>query len=177
MEGEEKSMTPEEWKAFFLDIMTSEEWKAAAVIAGPCVAFLALIVSTIAFWQARKTMRAQTFLAALKTGQEIHLTEWMDYIRRLNFNDYDTFQRNTCAEQQRGVRSVIDFFNHLGHLAKFRYLTRKQVVRLYWPSLKDIRERLLPWWLDGFRNSQVGEHRRYYYETFEWLVDEARRYR
>ena len=170
-------MTPEEWKAFVLDIMTPNEWRAAAAIAGPCIALLAMIVSIIAFWQARKTMRAQTFLAVLKTGQELRLTEWMDYIRSLNFENYDTFQRNTTVEQQRGVRSVIDFFNHLGHLAKFRYLTRKQVVRLYWPSLKDIRERLLPWWIEGFRASQVGEHRRWYYETFEWLVNEARHYR
>jgi hypothetical protein len=168
---------PEEWKAFALGIMTPDQWRIAAAIAAPCVAFLALIVSIIAFWQARRTMRAQTFLAVLKTGQEIKLTETMDFIRRLNFENYADFLKGTCPQQQRDVRSVVDFFNHLGHLAKFGYLTKKQVVRLYWPSLKDIRERLLPWWLVGFRANQVGEHRDFYYETFQWLVSEAERYR
>jgi hypothetical protein len=73
-----------------------------------------------------------------------------------------------------GVRSVIEYFNHLAHLVKYGYLSKKHVVRLYWPSLCDIRERLLPWWLAGFRNQHGQE---WYFETFEWLVNQARRYR
>jgi hypothetical protein len=170
-------MTAEEWKTLAMEIMTPDEWRVAAAVAAPCVAFLALIVSFIAFRQARRTMRAQTFLAVLKVGEEIELTKWMDYIRRLNVQSYADFENAATEVEQRGVRSVVDFFNHLGHLAQFKYLTNKQVVRLYWPSLNDIRERLLPWWLAGFRARQVGKHRQWYYETFEWLVEEARRYR
>lgn len=154
--------------------MTTEEWKTVAIVAGPCVALLALVVSVIAFAQARKTMRAQTFLAALKTGQDIEQSRWMDFIRGLRVNDYAAFQATTTADEQKGVRSIIDYFNHLAHLVKYGYLTRKHVVRIYWVSLKDIRDHLLPWWLNGFRAAQGQQ---WYYETFEWLVEEARRYR
>ncbi len=154
--------------------MTAEEWKTVAPVAGPCVALLALVVSLFALGHARRTMRAQTFLAVLKAEQDIELSRWMDFIRRLDVNDYAAFLASTTAEEQRGVRSIVEYFNHLGHLVKYGYLTHKHVVRLYWASLKDIRDRLLPWWLVGFRKTQGQQ---WYYETFEWLVEEARRYR
>ena len=119
------------------------------------------------------SVRAQTFLAVLKAEQDIKLSRWLDFIRQINVNDYATFLTSTTDEDQKGVRSFIDYFNHLGHLVSYGYLTHKHIVRLYWASLWDIREHLLPWWLVGFRKTQGQQ---WYYETFEWLVEEVRRY-
>ena len=154
--------------------MTAEEWMTVATVAGLSIAVLALVMSLFAFAQARKTMRAQTFLTVLKAEQDIELSRWMDFIRGLRVHDYAAFLASATAEEQKGVRSIIEYFNHLGHLVKYGYLTHKHVVRIYWASLKDIRERLLPWWLSGFRETQGQQ---WYYETFEWLVEEAKRYR
>jgi len=154
--------------------MTAEDWKTVATVVGPCVALLALVVSLFAFAQARRTMRAQTFLAILRTEQDIELSRWMDFIRTLRVNDYAAFQATASAEEQKGVRSIVEYFNHVGHLVKYSYLTHKHIVRIYWASLQDVRNRLLPWWLEGFRKTQGQE---WYYEKFEWLVEEAKRYR
>jgi len=52
--------------------MTAEEWKTVATVAGPSLAVLALVVSLFAFAQARKAMRAQTFLTVLARKIEAH---------------------------------------------------------------------------------------------------------
>ena len=150
--------------------MTFEDAKTLATIAGPCIAILALVVSGMAFWQARRSMRAQTFLAALKLAEDIKLSKWMDFIRRLRVTSYSAFLATATADEQLGVRSIIDYFNQIGHLVRHGYLTKNHVVHIYWASLRDIEARLLPWWLAGFRTAN-GQP--WYYITFEWLVKEA----
>jgi hypothetical protein len=150
--------------------MTAEEWKTVAPVVSACVALLALGVSLFALAQARKTMRAQTFLAALKVAEDIKLSNWMDFIRGLTVTSYAGFLGTATPAQQEGVRSVIDYFNHLGHLVDYRYLTPRHVRRIYWVSLKDIRDHLLDWWLVGFR---AAHGQPYYYRTFERLVKSA----
>jgi hypothetical protein len=122
--------------------------------------------------QNRKAMQAQTYVALVNTARAVHLSETMDRIRTLRFTGptaYADFKRSPLDEQTQ-IRGVIDFFNDLQHLKKYEYLTQEQVVSLYHVSLLDCAERLLPWWVEGFR-AENGKP--YYYASFEELCKAA----
>ena len=126
--------------------------------------------------QNRKAMQAQTFVTLVNSAHAVQLSATMDVIRSLRYGGpggpgYVEFKDAVSAETQARIRDVIDFFNDLQHMVDNDYLTQQHVVSLYHVSILDCADRLLPWWVEGFR----AEHQRpYYYGSFVRLCTAAR---
>jgi hypothetical protein len=69
------------------------------------------------------------------------------------------------------VTSAVDFLNDLMHMIKHGYLTKEHVLNIYYLSILACADRLLPWWLDGFRKEHGS---RYYYENFQQLCTQIK---
>jgi hypothetical protein len=151
------------------------DWNAIAAVAQTVATFVAACALIYTVRQTslnRQAIQAQTFVTVVNTARTIRFSRGMDRIRALRFGDYDTFRDSTSPEVQRHVREVVDFLNDVGHMLRHGYLTRQHVLNIYCFSILDCSERLLPWWLEGFRREHGG---RDYYENFQLLVDTARR--
>src|SRR5262249_38408332 len=116
---------------------------------------------------AGRAIRAQTFLAVLEEARQVKFSDCMDTIRNLHtYNNYDDFEGTESHETQQAVRTAIDFLNDIGHLIRHQYVTRNHILLTYTPSIRACEEKLLPWWLQGFRRKSGSP---LYYEHFEFL--------
>jgi len=137
---------------------------SAALFAGISVLYGARQVK-----QTKKALESQAFLSILDTARRISLSENLDTIRDMpRYEDFKKFESEGAAEQQEAVRSVVDFFNDLSHLIEHRYVTPRHIVGIYTLSIKACKDKLLPWWLEGFREKYKSD---YYYSHFETLCD------
>lgn len=158
---------------------------------GIVIAIIGLSIATVAAWAAIKqnnesikqtkeaieqnkltqlSIQAQTFLTVVNTAREICFSKGMDIIRTLNYSDYHDFKSKESKEAQEQIRAVVDFLNDLMHLIEHSYLSEEQVIKIYYSSIRDCSEHLLPWWVDGFRKEQKGKH---YYLRFTQLCDKV----
>ena len=87
-------------------------------------------------------------------------------MQSLNYKDYNKFKKSESVKVQAHIREVVDFLNDIRHLIKHRYLTEEHVLNIYFLSIMACSERLLPWWLEGFRQEHGNQ---YYYYNFEQL--------
>jgi hypothetical protein len=98
----------------------------------------------------REALRAQTFLSVTSYEREIELSGKMDMIRALPNNM--AFDRLTQS-QQKDIRAVVDFLNHVGHLIRYGYVSPRQMLLLYTPVIEACQlvliERIR--WLDQLR--------------------------
>ncbi len=130
---------------------------------------IAAVATGFALWQVRlnrKAIQAQTFLTLVNTARDIHFSQGMDIIRSLRYSDHDEFRKKEPKEVQAHVRDVVDFLNDIRHMIKHGYVTEEHVLNIYFLSIMACAERLLPWWLQGFRHEHGNE---YYYYNFEQL--------
>ena len=140
-------------------------WQIVSLISSIATTVAAVFIA----WQvhvARKTMQAQTFLRIIDTARSIRFSQGMDIIRSLRYDNYEQFRRSETKEVQGQVRDIVDFVNDLNHLLREKYVTEEQVRQIYSSSIRSCAERLLPWWLWGFRDQHGGP---YYYKNFEEL--------
>lgn len=135
---------------------------AIAAIATAVAAFFILSQARTA----RNAIQAQTFLRIIETARDIRFSQGMDIIRSLRYDNYEQFRESETKEVQSQVRDIVDFLNDLNHLLTEKYVTEEQVRRIYSSSIRSCAERLLPWWLKGFRDQHGGP---YYYKNFEEL--------
>ena len=146
----------------------------ASLITAIGTAFAAVFTACAAgftAWQAqliRKTIQAQTFVAITEKARSVHFSKTMDLIRSLDYRDYDEFKNGVRHEQQEAIRDVVDFLNDVQHMIDSDYVSARQILRIYFLSIRACAERLLPWWLHGFRKDQGSL---YYYENFERLCE------
>ena len=136
--------------------------------------FIALIAAGIALGQNRlnrKAIQAQTFLTIVNTAREIKFSKGMDVIRSFKYKSYQEYKSKESEDNQNLVRAVVDFLNDLMHMIKHGYLTEKHVLNIYYVSILACAERLLPWWLDGFRKEHGSQ---YYYENFYQLCEQIK---
>lgn len=153
----------------------SQFWGALAAIAQTGATFLAafaLIYTARQTGMNRQAIQAQTFVTLINTARSIRFSHGMDIIRSLRYQDYAEFKKSTSPDVQAHIREVVDFFNDIGHMLRHRYLTEQHIFNIYYYSILDCSERLLPWWLEGFRQEHGG---RAYYSNFKLLVDSAQR--
>jgi hypothetical protein len=111
-------------------------------------------------------MQAQTLVTIVNTARNIHFSQGMDIIRALHYDNYDEFKKSESEEVQAQVREVVDFLNDLRHMIKHGYLTKEHVLNIYFVSIAACSEKLLPWWVEGFRHEYGNQ---YYYYNFEQL--------
>lgn len=130
------------------------------------IAVIAIIVALRQNVLNRKAMQAQTFVTIVNTAREIEFSKGMDKIRSLRYTDYKKFKRSESKVVQTQVREVVDFLNDIRHLIKHGYLTEEHVLNIYFVSIMACSERLLPWWLEGFRQEHDNQ---FYYYNFEQL--------
>jgi len=143
------------------------------------VALISVVIAAIATYLAlkqtelnRKAMQAQTFVTIVNTARDIKFSRGMDIIRSLRYENYDEFKESEPTEVQAHIREIVDFLNDLRHMIKHDYLTEEHVLNIYFVSIIACSERLLPWWLEGFRR----EHgNKYYYYNFEQLCESVKR--
>ena len=137
------------------------------------IALVSVVIAAIATYFAirqtdlnRKALQAQTFVTIVNTARDIHFSEGMDIIRSLNYDNYEKFMKSESKKSQAHIREIIDFLNDLSHMVKHGYLTEEHVLNIYFVSIMDCSERLLPWWVEGFRQENNNQ---YYYYNFEQL--------
>jgi hypothetical protein len=106
----------------------------------------------------------------VNTAREIRFSRGMDIIRTLDYSNYHDFKSKESEEVQEQIRAVVDFLNDLMHLIEHGYLSEEHVTKIYYSSIRDCSEHLLPWWIDGFREEQKGEH---YYLRFKQLCNKV----
>jgi hypothetical protein len=142
------------------------------------IAMIGTVIALVTAWIAlrqnvlhRKAIQAQTFLTIVNTAREIQFSKGMDLIRSFKYNDYQDYKSKESQEVQDLVRSVVDFLNDLMHMIKHGYLTKEHVLNIYYLSILACADRLLPWWLDGFRKEHGS---RYYYENFQQLCTQIK---
>ncbi len=119
----------------------------------------------------RKAIQAQTFLTIVNTAREIEFSKGMDLIRSFKYDNYQDYKSKESQEVKDLVRAVVDFLNDLMHMIKHGYLTERHVLNIYYLSILACAERLLPWWLDGFREEHGNQ---YYYDNFHQLCEQIR---
>lgn len=158
---------------------------AKIALIGTIIATISAVIAIITAWAAIKqskeamkqnhlsgaAIRAQTFLTVVNTAREIHFSEGMDIIRRFKYKSYKTYKSKESKKTQMLVREVVDFLNDLMHMIKHGYLTQEHVLSIYYVSILDCAEHLLPWWVEGFREEHGSE---YYYITFEDLCNQIK---
>jgi hypothetical protein len=112
-------------------------------------------------------LRAQSFLGMIDYERAVDFTKHMDIIRSLDGRSFDKLEPSEMVS----IGIVVNFFNHLAYLIRHKYLTSKEILLLYSPSLKTCRENLTGQdkWLDGFRKQNKDE---WYYLHFEFLCKE-----
>lgn len=145
---------------------------------GTIIATIGAIIAIIAAWVAikqnnlsRVSIQAQTFLTVVNTAREIHFSEGMDIIRGFRYKSYKAYKSKENTKTQLHVREVVDFLNDLMHMIKHGYLTKEHVLSIYYVSILDCADHLLPWWAEGFREEHGSE---YYYITFEDLCNQIK---
>ena len=119
----------------------------------------------------RIAIQAQTFLTVVNTAREIRFSEGMDIIRSFKYKSYNAYKSKEAKKTQLHVREIVDFLNDLMHMIKHGYLTQEHVLSIYYVSILDCAENLLPWWIEGFRKEHGSE---YYYITFEDLCNQIK---
>ena len=117
-----------------------------------------------------KAIQAQTMVMIFNHAREFKFSQGMDAVRKLNYKDYEKFKKMETEEVQKQIRSIVDFFNDLMHLIEHDYITREHVIQVYKVSLRDCREHLLDWWVDGFREENGNN---WYYISFKKICEEG----
>jgi hypothetical protein len=108
-------------------------------------------------------LRAQAFADVMVYEREIDLSKKMDAIRR--YQNTNIKYEDLSTLQHREIREVADFFNHIAHFMRNRYILPRQLLMIYWWSLDDCNRILIERlrWLEHFRE-RWGEG---YYSQFE----------
>ncbi len=120
-------------------------------------------------------MRAQTFYSILNRARDDDFSGCMDRVRGLpDDQDFEAFIKSESpdtVETRRQVRLVVDFLNDAAHLIRHQYVTPEHILGIYLPSILACHDRLLKWWLPGFRHKYQSD---LYYRNFEFLCNNAR---
>jgi len=119
-----------------------------------------------------QNLQAQTFLMITDRARQIRFSQGMDLIRSLHFTDgdnlqkYEDFKKQKSLRERNHIRNIVDFLNDIKHMMNHGYLTADHILPIYFVSIQDCKDKLLDWWVEGFRH----EHgRSYYYENFKDL--------
>lgn len=102
--------------------------------------------------------RAQTFMGVLSYEREVEFSKNMDVVRALN----GKAAKDLTDGEQKSIRVVVDFLNHIAHLIRHRYAVPKEILLLYSPSISPCADNLLGdgQWLKELRK-RTGEPRYY----------------
>jgi hypothetical protein len=98
----------------------------------------------------REALRAQTLLSVMSYEREIKFSAKMDVVRALQ---KEMTYHALSPTQRDDIRAVVDFLNHIGHLIRYGYVSPRQMLLLYTPSIEACREVLIEriHWLDEIR--------------------------
>jgi hypothetical protein len=99
----------------------------------------------------REALRAQTFLSVTSYERQIEFSRRMEVIRAL---PKETTYAALNSAQRNDIRVVVDFLNHVAHLIRYHYVSPRQMLLLYTPSIEACQTVLIEQmqWLRQFRD-------------------------
>ena len=140
--------------------------------------------------QAKLASQAQAYQSLLDKAERIHLTQALETVRNLQYDDYEDFHENTTPTQREHVVIVAEFFNNVQRLVDANMLDYEPVFGLWTLSILSCADHLWisgswrneprSWWLNGFRHERSGvfeaaDMSRWFYLGFERLCSRVKR--
>lgn len=118
----------------------------------------------------REDLHAQAFMSVASYEREIEFSKNMDVIRGLQTKPFDQL----TEPEQKSIRIVVDFLNHVAHLMRYRYVEPQHMLLSYTPSIESCQEKLIGpgKWLQELRG-RAGNPKLYLH--FEALCNEGNR--
>jgi hypothetical protein len=115
----------------------------------------------------RADLHAQAFLSLASYEREIEFSRNMDVIRGLQHKPFD----EVSEAEQKSIRLVVDFLNHVAHLMRYRYVDPQHILLSYTPSIEGCQDKLIGpgKWLQELR-ARANNPKLYLH--FEALCDE-----
>jgi uncharacterized membrane protein len=140
--------------------------------------------------QARRASQAQVYQSLLDKAERVGLTQALETVRSLYYDNYEDFRAHTSDTEKENVIIAASFFNDVQRLLDAEMLDYNLVTGLWTLSILSCADHLWvwgswsnepqPWWLNGFRDERSGafeadEMSRWFYLGFQRICTQVKR--